>query len=237
VDSDEKDGRYGCLVCEQISGAGLPDVRGVVALMGCGVQSRWHACGFSYHVGRRNCPMRRLILLPLLTLAIACHDNTPLQPDQDIRISEDREASRSYLLQGGGEWTWDGIFDWQPSAWCSALGGVAEQVVVNQGHLRPFGHTTGTVTNCFGFAPDLVPFAGKEIVTFRNGDELWYSGAYVYPPPQGHIYSIRVITGGTGRFVCASGSVASTVMFGDLVGHSFGTFGAEGTLQRLHDCP
>jgi hypothetical protein len=184
--------------------------------------------------------MRKLVLIPFLTLLVACGDGNPVQPLDEMSLnpqpSELSVAARSgdakmVPFKASGTW-WGAPEDAtaEEIAACEAAGGYVDvgRGVINVTHL---GRSQYRIMNCWG-EEDILYEEGKIIAA--NGDELYFTGPGeggwaifevdwgVYPFT--YRYSPLNFAGGTGRFEGATGSFMA---WGDAYIGDEGWYGSE----------
>lgn len=160
--------------------------------------------------------MRRLISLPLLTLVLACTENTPIEPETSLYP----EMSAVHARGGMGnvvkmvpfkvKGTWWYASDGDASI-CDAVPGTAAMSFIEwKGTGTHMGRVTGTNTNCYGpGAPMARPFLAQGgAFTAANGDVLIAFGdepvLSIFPDLSFEIGPVD-FSGGTGRFENATG--------------------------------
>jgi len=173
--------------------------------------------------------MRMFAFLPLLALVLACGDENPLQPNEELSITPgaleltvaaSREGVKMVPFKGGGVW-WSMLETLTEGeiADCDAVGGVPDVGggVLNITHL---GRAEYRMLNCWDASFEFVIYETGTAVA-ANGDQLSYYGSsddgmltgfdWLVPFEEGD-YEIGPlsITGGTGRFVGATGSFISS---------------------------
>ncbi len=165
--------------------------------------------------------MRKLVILPLLTLVLACSDNPLVEPESvdspDLSVALKKgggvKAVKLVPLKLKGPWQYGATGDTRP---CEDYPGSTPAFIEFEGTGTHLGRFTGTATNCMDYSglPDVVRIMSQTSrMVAANGDVLFSQGTVNDDPPIELIrdplvsYSIgpSQITGGTGRFENASG--------------------------------
>lgn len=160
--------------------------------------------------------MRPLVFLSLLTLAFACTDNTPIEPE----LSLSPEMSVAQARGGMGDvvemvpfkvkGTWWYASDGDASICDEVPGTAAIQFIEWEGTATHMGKVTGTNINCLGPGDPMTrPFLAQGgTITAANGDVLMAFGDEVtlsiFPDYSFEIGPVSFV-GGTGRFKNATG--------------------------------
>jgi hypothetical protein len=179
---------------------------------------------------------RRPLLVSLVTFALAaCAESPVLEPSVEgpatLAVSAARRGAASPSRPAGGTCTLVGRTVLPP------IPGQPANVVRRQTEwvcqLRHLGRTTLTATEAGTATPSGPTLTGTAVFTAANGDQLFttFSGTATFPGPNGIVTAsgTDTVTGGTGRFVGASGSLTRTATLSVFV--LSGQYEFEGTLS------
>jgi hypothetical protein len=152
--------------------------------------------------------MRKLALLPLLTLALACDDSTVLQPDESLvpEIAVRRDAPKMIPLKGTG--TGEFVVFGEPG--CDTSRPAEETrywAATGEMQVTHLGKTSFWYDECWEADYSAV-YDQRLTLTGANGDQLvlLYNDACGAPPPEGYDFKCNFdVEGGTGRWDGATG--------------------------------
>jgi hypothetical protein len=158
--------------------------------------------------------MRRLILLPLLSLVFACNDNTLTEPELAISpesgllqaAARDGDAVKMVPYKGKGALMIVGVV-----AGCGDDPGLLSVSVAIEMRATHTGRSNIAMTNCFTPAMEFIE-TDTGIITTANGDLIYVYGSLAdygttHPFHSDGTYEFGPVhfVGGTGRFEGATG--------------------------------
>ena len=186
--------------------------------------------------------MRKLFFLPLLTLALACADNTLVEPETAFTpgLSAAEAPSSQGTLVKMVPFSMKGTW-WRGSTGapelCDGIEGSFPSYPTWEGIATHMGRGTGAATNCLSIQSDGSYFLHLQSATFvaANGDLLFAFGSeaddgtqiIVHDDMSFEIFPVPFV-GGTGRFANATGYYH---LYGESLGG--GAFTAEGLVSSV----
>lgn len=184
--------------------------------------------------------MKRLIVVPVLLLVLACQDHTPLQPEPELAPSPALaqapngagDVVKMVPYKGKGTW-WVAGVDYEQ---CGGEVGLLSFLMGGDFTGPLIGHAQASWTNCYTSAMELVSQTGT--ITTANGDLLYFysvaaehgTRAIFYPDNTWEL-GPTLFNGGTGRFEHAQGWIVCSGTNNDEL--TEGTMTSEGWISSV----